>query len=322
MKLEELPRPLGYVFGGGGSRGALQVGMLQALSEHDIGPDLVTGTSVGALNGALVALDPKGAANRLTHSWARMTRAQVFPGSVLAQVRTLEHSKTHLFPNTGLATVIGQFLGDGLSFGDLAVPFGAVTTDTASGRPHVIRQGALLSALLASAAIPGIYPSVERDGLRLCDGGVVANVPMQLALAMGARSLIVLDCFPRLSARPTGVFRRHPAPDGHGRHACSGHLRSYSGRRTSSCCLPPVFQQSSLLSTRFLLHRRTHRVGVRHGSTLPGGTRRDRPRALRITANVISVGNGCDPLLAKAGPVCAKSRAEARERGCRRWPGR
>lgn len=196
MKLEDLPRPVGYVLGGGGSRGALQVGMLQALSEHDIAPDLITGTSVGALNGALLALDPKGAANRLSHSWARVTRTQVFPGNVLTQLRTLEHSKTHLFPNTGLAGVIGQFLGNQLSFGHLAVPFGAVTTDTASGRPHLIRDGELLSALLASAAIPGIYPSVERDGKRLCDGGVVANVPMQLALTMGARSLVVLDCFP------------------------------------------------------------------------------------------------------------------------------
>jgi NTE family protein len=196
MKLEELPRPIGYVFGGGGSRGALQVGMLQALSEHGVAPDLVTGTSVGALNGALVALDPKGAANRLAHSWSRITRAQVFPGNVLTQMRTLEHSKTHLFPNTGLASVIGEFLGDGLSFKDLTLPFGAVTTDTTSGRPHLIREGSLLTALLASAAIPGIYPYVVRDGLHLCDGGVVANVPMQVALTMGARSLIVLDCFP------------------------------------------------------------------------------------------------------------------------------
>lgn len=133
---------------------------------------------------------------RLSHSWTRITRAQVFPGSVLSQIRTLEHSKTHLFPNTGLAKVIGQFLGNELNFGDLAVPFGAVSTDTAWGRPHLIREGALVTALLASAAIPGIYPSVERDGLFLCDGGVVANVPMQLALTMGARSLIVLDCFP------------------------------------------------------------------------------------------------------------------------------
>ena len=196
MKLEDLPRPIGYVLGGGGSRGALQVGMLQALSEHEAAPDLVAGTSVGALNGALVALDPRGAANRLAHSWVRITKAQVFPGSVLSQIRTLEHSRTHLFPNTGLERVIGDFLGDELDFGDLALPFGVVTTDTALGRPHVIRNGALTTALLASAAIPGIYPLVERDGLHLCDGGVVANVPMQLALTMGARSLIVLDCFP------------------------------------------------------------------------------------------------------------------------------
>jgi len=196
MKMEQLPRPIGYVFGGGGSRGAIQVGMLQALSEHSILPDLVTGTSVGALNGAVVALDPKGSANRLSHLWARITRDEVFPGGLLTQLRTLEHSRTHLFPNSGLSTVIERFFGDRLTFADLSLPFGAVTTDIASGRAHVIEKGPLTSALLASAAIPGIFPRVDRDGLILCDGGVVSNVPMGHAIAMGARSLIVLDCFP------------------------------------------------------------------------------------------------------------------------------
>jgi NTE family protein len=191
----ELPRPIGYVLGGGASLGAIQVGMLQALSEHGAVPDLVAGTSVGSLNGAALALDPTSGANRLSHVWARMTTAQIFPGGLLAQVRTLQQTKTHLFPNTGLAAVIEQFLGSrDRSFEDVVVPFAAVAMDVATERAHPIRHGPLLPALLASAAVPGIYPRVDHDGRRLYDGGMVANVPMRVAVDMGARSLVVLDC--------------------------------------------------------------------------------------------------------------------------------
>ena len=194
MSIADLPRPVGYVLGGGGSLGAVQVGMLQALGERDVPPDIVTGTSVGALNGAVLALEPKSAANRLSHLWPRMTRDRVFPGGLLAQARTLQHTRTHLFSSTGLSTVIADFLGAELTFADLALPFAAVTTDIATARPHVLRDGLLLPALLASSAIPGIFPPVELGSQRLYDGGLVANVPMRQAVAMGARSLVVLDC--------------------------------------------------------------------------------------------------------------------------------
>jgi NTE family protein len=194
MSIADLPRPVGYVLGGGGSLGAVQVGMLQALGERDVPPDLVAGTSVGALNGAVLALEPKSAANRLSHLWPRLTRDQVFPGGLLAQARTLQHTRTHLFPSTALATVIADFIGAELTFADLALPFAAVTTDIATARPHVLRDGLLLPALLASSAIPGIFPPVELESQRLYDGGLVANVPMRQAVAMGARSLVVLDC--------------------------------------------------------------------------------------------------------------------------------
>ena len=185
---------MGFVLGGGGSLGAVQVGMLEALTEHHVTPDLVIGTSVGALNGAVIALDPTAAANRLSHAWVRITRNQIFPGGLFGQARTLQHSKTHLFPNSGLAAVIADFLGTTTSFKDLALPFAAVTMDVATASPHVIDDGSLLTALLASAAIPGIFPPIDHDGRRLYDGGVVANVPLRQALAMGARSLVVLDC--------------------------------------------------------------------------------------------------------------------------------
>jgi NTE family protein len=101
MELSSLPRPVGFVLGGGGSLGAIQVGMLQALAEQHVVPDLVVGTSVGSLNGAVVALDPTGAATRLRNVWPKITRQMVFPGGPLAQVRTLQQGRTHLFPNTG-----------------------------------------------------------------------------------------------------------------------------------------------------------------------------------------------------------------------------
>jgi NTE family protein len=194
MNIADLPRPVGFVLGGGGSLGAVQVGMLQALGEHGVAPDLVAGTSIGSINGAVLALDPKGAANRLSHAWPKIRREHILPGGPLDQARTLRRTKTHLFPNEGLATVISDFLGDDLTFDDLELPFAAVTMDVATAQPHMIREGRLLPALLASAAIPGVWPPVEHEGLLLYDGGVVANVPLRQATAMGARSLVVLDC--------------------------------------------------------------------------------------------------------------------------------
>ena len=191
---QALPRPIAFVLGGGGSLGAVQVGMLEALSERRVVPDLVVGTSVGSMNGAVLALDPMSAANRLSHAWARITQHQVFPLGLLGQMRTLERSKTHLFPNTGLAEVIVDFLGSDATFDKLALPFAAVAMDVSTGLPHVIDKGALVPALLASAAIPLIFPAVEHDGRLFYDGGVVANVPLRQAMDMRAGSLVVLDC--------------------------------------------------------------------------------------------------------------------------------
>jgi NTE family protein len=168
--------------------------MLEALAERQVTPDLVIGTSVGSINGAVIALDPTAAANRLSHAWARIARNQIFPGGLLAQARTLERFRTHLFPNSGLAAVIADFLGTTTTFDELALPFAAVTMDIATASPYVIDEGPLLPALLASAAIPGIFPPVDLDERRLYDGGVVANVPLRQAQARGAGSLVVLDC--------------------------------------------------------------------------------------------------------------------------------
>jgi NTE family protein len=189
-----LPAPVGFVLGGGGSLGAIQVGMLRALADRGVTPDLVTGTSVGSVNGSLLALDPGHAADRLASLWAGMTRARVFPGGPIAQLRTLRRERTYLFPNTGLVDVLVEGLGGVRDFAELSLPFGAVAVDAVTGLPVLMTSGDLVPAILASAAIPGIYPPVRREDKVLYDGGVLANVPIRQALAMGAQSLVVLDC--------------------------------------------------------------------------------------------------------------------------------
>lgn len=194
MSLADLPRPVGFVLGGGGSLGAMQVGMLRALFEAGLRPDLAVGTSVGSLNAAVLALPGDDTLTRLRGIWSHMTRHEAFPGGVLSQVRTLAQSKTHLFASHGLRTIIDDHLGIGTRFEDLALPLGVVATHVDTAEPVLIRSGPLQDPLVASCAIPGIFPPVEHDGQLLYDGGLVANVPMRQALSMGARSLVVLDC--------------------------------------------------------------------------------------------------------------------------------
>ncbi len=188
-----LPRPTAYVFGGGGSWGAQHWGILRALAETDIRPDLVVGTSVGSLNGAITAADPTNSAEILGQLWPSVTREQVFPGGVLTGLKTLRNSRGWLYDSTNLADYLGSRLPV-TAIEDLALPFVAVATDFESGGRVEIDSGDLRSALLASSAIPGIFPWVDREGLRLVDGGVVSNVSTDVALRRGAGSIVVLDC--------------------------------------------------------------------------------------------------------------------------------
>nr|WP_225955512.1 patatin-like phospholipase family protein [Kibdelosporangium phytohabitans] len=189
-----MPRPVAFVLGGGGSLGAGQVGMLRALAERSITPDLAVGTSVGSVNGALLALDPENAPTRLEAIWHRMTRAKVFPGGPLAQLRTLRRHRNHLFPNTGLAEILATELAGVDDFANLTLPFGTVAVDAITGKAVLLTEGPLTPAILASSAIPGIYPPVRHQGHVLYDGGVVANVPIRQAIALGAKSVVILDC--------------------------------------------------------------------------------------------------------------------------------
>ena len=204
----DLPGPIAFVMGGGASLGAAQVGMLQALSEFGVKPDLIVGTSVGALNGAFLASDLAGGANRLSHIWPTITKEQIFPGSPWKSLRTLRLDKPHLYTNDGLAKFIDAHLPmDDLE--DLKIPFAAMATDVDTGAAVALDSGPAKSALLASAAMPGFLPGIERDDRLLYDGGLVAKLPIGQALKMGARTLVLLDCtFPGQPApRPTNLWQ-------------------------------------------------------------------------------------------------------------------
>jgi NTE family protein len=188
-----LPRPLAWVLGGGGSYGAVQMGMVRALSGTDLAPDLVVGTSVGSLNGAVIAGDPGRGPEKLADLWPQIARRDVFPGTLWANAFAVRQGRDYLFDSGPLSDLITAQI-PAKRIEDLAVPFVAVATDLDTGQRVEMDSGELRTALLASAAIPGIYPWVEREGRRLVDGGLVANVPIEVAASRGARSILVLDC--------------------------------------------------------------------------------------------------------------------------------
>jgi len=182
-----------FVLSGGGNQGVSQVGMLRALLERGIIPDVVVGTSAGALNGAAVAYAPNltGVA-QLAAVWEQLGADHVFPGGKIHRAWNVVRRGTHLFENTGLAAVIHHST-PARSFADLEVPLRVIATDLDTGEEVVLARGPLKPALLASAALPGVFPIVHHDGRRLVDGGVVNNVPLWHALSGPIDRVYVLN---------------------------------------------------------------------------------------------------------------------------------
>jgi NTE family protein len=181
-----------YVLGGGGVLGAAEVGMLQALFEHDVRPDLIVGTSVGAINGALVAADPTpSAVDRLRGMWEELASQRIFAGSVLARVGTLVRTRTHLHPREPLRDLLVTHLPV-QTFAELRVPFQCVAASIERAAERWFTDGDLVDAVLASCAVPGLLPAVELDGEHYLDGGLVHSIPVGRAVALGADTIYVL----------------------------------------------------------------------------------------------------------------------------------
>jgi NTE family protein len=183
-----------FVLGGGGVLGAGEVGMLRALLEAGITPDLVLGTSVGALNGAFLAADPSvETTERLAELWRRLSaEGGVFSGSLAERVGTAVRSRTHLHRRGPLR----QLLADHLPvqrIEDLAVPFQCVAASIERAAEHWFTSGSLSDAVMASAAVPGLLAPVEIDGEHFLDGGLVNSIPVSRAVELGARTVYVLQ---------------------------------------------------------------------------------------------------------------------------------
>jgi NTE family protein len=181
-----------FVLGGGGHLGAHEVGMLRALLECGVVPDLVVGTSIGAINGAAVAADPGvGAVDRLEEVWTRVECSDALGEGIIGRLGTLVRTRTHLHDNDGLRRVLTDSL-DAERFEDLRVPFHCVAACIESASEHWFSSGPLVDAILASSAVPGILPPVCIDGRHFVDGGIVNSIPVGRAVALGARTVYVL----------------------------------------------------------------------------------------------------------------------------------
>jgi len=188
----QAPPEVAFVLGGGGVHGAVEVGMIQALVDHGIRADLVLGTSVGALNGAAYAADPATAVDRLIALWSDVQNNSPFEASLLEQATTIARNWTHLHGNHRLRRLLLEQLSV-RTFEELAVPFSCVAASIERAGAHWFDSGDLIAALLATTAVPGLLPPVEIDGEHFLDGGLVDSIPIDRAVALGARCIYVLQ---------------------------------------------------------------------------------------------------------------------------------
>jgi len=180
-----------FVFAGGGSFGAIQVGMLQSLAAHGVSADMVVGSSVGALNGAFYAGDPTLAGvERLGKIWRGLTRHDVFPMD-WRTVLSFLWRRDFLIPHDGIRKLIDDHIPY-RNLQDAKLPVHIVTTDIISGDAVVLSEGSTAEAIVASTAIPGAFAPVAYKNYYLADGAISSNTPIQVAVQKGARRLIIL----------------------------------------------------------------------------------------------------------------------------------
>jgi NTE family protein len=191
-----------FVFAGGGSFGAIQVGMMRSLAEHGITADMVVGSSVGALNGAYYAGDPTlNGILRLAEIWRGLRRRDVFPINWRTLLGFLWR-RDFLIPHDGIRKLIDDHLPY-RELQDAKLPVYIVTTDIITGDSIVLSEGSAADAITASTAIPGAFAPIHYRNYYLVDGAISANTPIRVAVREGATRLIIL---------PTGVACASKAP--------------------------------------------------------------------------------------------------------------
>jgi len=193
------------VLSGGGSLGAVQVGMLQALTEHGVVADMLVGTSVGAINAAWLAGSGMGqdAIGELGEVWLRTRRQDVFPLRPVAGLFGFAGRTDHLVALNGLRSLLRRNLSiERLE--DATVPVTVIATEVTTGTEVALSSGDAVDAVTASAAIPGVFPPVRIGQQVLMDGGVANNTPISHAISLGADT--IWGCPPAMCA----VWRNRP----------------------------------------------------------------------------------------------------------------
>jgi NTE family protein len=187
-----------FVLSGGGNRGAVQAGALLALLERNIRPDVIVGTSVGALNGVALAANPTlEGARWIAEHWRRVRRSDIFPGNPLTVGWRLLMGRGSLHGREGFARFLRSMLPAGTErFADLRIPCIVTATELNSGRLRIFGANPrepLADAIMASTAIPPFFPPYRYGDEWLVDGAVVANLPLAQAISRGARHIYALN---------------------------------------------------------------------------------------------------------------------------------
>lgn len=185
---------LAVVLSGGATLGAFQVGVIDVMARRGIIPDLLVGTSVGAINAAFWAMHPQpDAGERLLNLWLSCNRATMFPDGPLPMVGRLFQRKNHLTTQRELERLLHASIVDGARIETAQIPLALVATEADHGGRVVLTHGPMLAGVLASSAIPGLWPAVEIGGRRLVDGGLVANCDVEAAIEQGMTDVILVD---------------------------------------------------------------------------------------------------------------------------------
>jgi NTE family protein len=194
MALEVLVRPsrTAFVLPGGGSRGAVQVGMLRALTARGVRPDFLVGSSVGAVNAAYFAGDASSeGVRRLEGIWLRLRRADVFPATWARALPRLFGGRDRMIDSTPLRRLLERHI-QFRRLEEAPIPCHVIATDAVDGSAVPLSAGPVIDAVLASAAIPGVFPPVAVGDRLLVDGDATRCSPVATAVALGATRVIVL----------------------------------------------------------------------------------------------------------------------------------
>ena len=200
-------RQVAFVLSGGGSLGAIQVGMLKGLLEEGIRPDFLVGTSVGAVNAAWIAGRPEAdGAAQLSEIWSGIRRQDIFPMSPLCSARGILGHTNHVISNDNLRGVLERhLLYERLE--EASIPVHVIVTELKSGEAVTLSDGPAIPALLASTAIPGVFPPITIGRREFVDGGVANHTPIPSAIELGATEIYVLPVgYPYLREGPSGAL--------------------------------------------------------------------------------------------------------------------